>query len=403
MNDIEKNEPTFLEKEIAKEEEKKEVKQNPSKGLMIRGTHIKKGYLIFPLLGIVLIIVMNIFKGESTNENKQKQPEKIEETSRATPQDLNLPATYGDLAKREESEFPRDNISTSSVNRVDNNTSRQEINSSNSQRDRELSEEERDTLRKLREEALTARKSSISFNRNNNAVENAGTQYPNQPKVYPDYDDNRQGAKKNFLQNESSNEFTLSSRLTGNASPYEVKAGDFIPAIAITAMNSDLPAKVITAQIRENVFDTVTGKYLLIPQGAKVIGTYDSNVTWGQNRLLVVWQRLIFPNGDSINLHNMQGTDLTGKAGITGKVNNHFATLLKGVLLSSAMGAGAAIVTDDRDDWRSEAGKGAGETIIKIGDRFAEKALNRQPTIEIKQGERFNIMVHSDLILRPYR
>ena len=99
----------------------------------------------------------------------------------------------------------------------------------------------------------------------------------------------------------------------------------------------------------------------------------------------------------------MGGIDLSGYAGFKGKVNNHFLKLLQAVVLSSAMGAGSAIVTDnDKDDWRSEAGKGAGQVIIDFGNKMGEKILNRQPTIEIKQGYRFNIMVQSDLILTPY-
>lgn len=168
-------------------------------------------------------------------------------------------------------------------------------------------------------------------------------------------------------------------------------------------MNSDLAAKTIVAQVSENIYDTINHKFLLIPQGTRILGKYDSNVTWGQERLLVVWQRLIFPDGSSLDLDNMQGVDLTGQAGITGKVNNHFASLLKGVLLSSALGAAGAVVTDNDDNWRNAAASGAGEQIITIGDKFASKALDRQPTITIKAGDRFNIMVHADMILRPYK
>ena len=131
---------------------------------------------------------------------------------------------------------------------------------------------------------------------------------------------------------------------------FELKAGDFIPATLQTGINSDLPSKVIVAVVSENVRDTISGKHILIPQGTRVIGTYDSSVTFGQERLLVVWQRLIFPDGKSIGLDNMQGVDLSGKAGITGEIDNHFGTLLKGVVLSSIMGSAGAIVTDRKND-----------------------------------------------------
>ncbi|MCF0172075.1 MAG: TrbI/VirB10 family protein, partial [Fusobacterium varium] len=121
------------------------------------------------------------------------------------------------------------------------------------------------------------------------------------------------------------------------------------------------------------------------------------------DRLLIVWKRLIFPNGKYIGLSNMNGVDLSGYAGFSGKVNNHFFDLLKAVVLSSAMGAGGAIVTDNgEDDWRTEAGRGAGEVILNFGNKMGDRILNRQPTIEIPQGYRFNITVRSDIVLSPY-
>lgn len=221
-------------------------------------------------------------------------------------------------------------------------------------------------------------------------------------KTVQDYDGNRQESKKNFLMNEQAQKFYQTNFLVEQLSEFELKAGDFIPATLQTGINSDLPSKIIVAVVSENVRDTITGKHILIPQGTRVIGTYDSSVTFGQERLLVIWQRLIFPNGKSIGLDNMQGVDLSGKAGITGEIDNHFGTLLKGVVLSSIMGSAGAIVTDRKNDWRGAAAEGAGEQIVTIGDRFADRALSRQPTINIEPGTRLNIMVHSDLILEPY-
>ena len=213
---------------------------------------------------------------------------------------------------------------------------------------------------------------------------------------------NMQQQKNNFLQNARQNKFYNSYQEEKPISKFEVMAGTFIPATLITGINSDLPSNSV-AVVRENVYDTVTGNHLLIPKGTRIIGTYDSGVSFGQNRLLIVWQRLIFPNGKYIGLDNMGGIDLSGYAGFTGKVNNHFLKLLQAVVLSSALGAGGAIVTSkDKDDWQSEAGKGAGQVILDFGNKMGEKILNMQPTIEIKQGYRFNIMVQSDLVLTPY-
>ena len=221
-------------------------------------------------------------------------------------------------------------------------------------------------------------------------------------KAVQDYDGNRQESKRNFLMNEQAQKYYQSNFMIEQLSEFEIKAGDFIPAILQTGINSDLPSKTIVAIVSENVRDTIRGKHILIPQGTKIIGVYDSSITFGQERLLIIWQRLIFPNGKTIGLDNMQGVDLSGKAGITGDVNNHFSTLLKGVILSSIMGSAGAIVTEKKNDWRGAAAEGAGEQIVTIGDNFAERALSRQPTITIEPGTRFNIIVHSDLILEPY-
>ena len=221
-------------------------------------------------------------------------------------------------------------------------------------------------------------------------------------KAVQDYDGNRQESKRNFLMNEQAHKYYQSNFMIEQLSEFEIKAGDFIPAILQTGINSDLPSKTIVAIVSENVRDTIRGKHILIPQGTKIIGVYDSSITFGQERLLIIWQRLIFPNGKTIGLDNMQGVDLSGKAGITGDVNNHFSTLLKGVILSSIMGSAGAIVTERKNDWRGAAAEGAGEQIVTIGDNFAERALSRQPTITIEPGTRFNIIVHSDLILEPY-
>ncbi|MGL4865791.1 MAG: TrbI/VirB10 family protein [Cetobacterium sp.] len=267
---------------------------------------------------------------------------------------------------------------------------------------------------KLIQEEEQARSSGIGFsgviaNSQNsnmsgyNGANTGGNSGYSQPGFQDQYaQQNMQGQKREFVENVKQNKFYNSYQEEKAISPYEVMAGTFIPATLITGINSDLPSNSV-AVVRENIYDSVTGNFLLIPKGTKIIGTYDSGVSFGQDRLLIVWQRLIFPNGKYIGLDNMNGVDLSGYAGFTGKVNNHFMKLLQAVVLSSAMGAGSAIVTDNgEDDWRTEAGKGAGQVILDFGNKMGEKILNRQPTIEIKQGYRFNIMVQSDLILTPY-
>ena len=249
-------------------------------------------------------------------------------------------------------------------------------------------------------EEMNARKSEISFNVGNNNVQrrieddgikiNSQAQQQINPFAEPDM--NRQADKRNFFKNEEQKKI--------------YNSGTYIPGILISGVNSDLPGNM-KGQVREDVYDTVTGNHLLIPKGTTLIGTYDSGVTFGQNRALVVWQRLIFPNGKTVLLDNMGGVDLSGYAGFKDKVDNHNLQLFKAVILSSILGAGTAIVSDDDDDdssndWQGEAGRGAGEQVIMIGNRLADKLLSLQPTITIRPGYRFNIMLHSDLVLTPY-
>ena len=122
-------------------------------------------------------------------------------------------------------------------------------------------------------------------------------------------------------------------------SPFEVKAGTYITAALETGIDSDLPGS-IKAQVSENVYDTVSGNYILIPQGAKIIGQYDSKVSFGQNRALVVWNRIIFPDGSSIDLEKMSGVDISGYAGFSDKLNNHYLKIYGNAVLLSLMGAG---------------------------------------------------------------
>ena len=161
-----------------------------------------------------------------------------------------------------------------------------------------------------------------------------------------DQDQNMQQEKRDFTKEEktqgSAKEAYLKNPMIPAFSRYEVKAGSIIPGVMITGINSDLPGKLV-GQVRENVFDTVTGHHLLIPQGTRVIGAYDSKVAYAQERVLIVWTRLIFPNGDSIDLEGMDGVDLSGYAGLTDKVNNHWTKLITGVVLSSILSAGSKV------------------------------------------------------------
>lgn len=153
---------------------------------------------------------------------------------------------------------------------------------------------------------------------------------------------NGQGAKRGFLQQRNYASNYSSAVKMPAVSPYELKAGSIIPAIMIGGLNSDLPGQII-GQVSENVYDSATGKHLLIPQGARLVGTYDNSVTNGQNRVLVAWNRIIFSDGASLNLDMMPASDQSGYAGFNDKVNNHYAKTFCSALLMSIFSAGVQV------------------------------------------------------------
>lgn len=224
---------------------------------------------------------------------------------------------------------------------------------------------------------------------------------------------NLQREKSEFLRNATlgANDEVLGHLVRPAISPYEVKAGSLLPAVLITQANSDLPGQLI-AQVRENVFDTATGAHLVIPQGTRAIGVYDSLVAFGQERVLVAWQRLIFPDGSSLNLESMPGTDSAGAAGFHDRVQRHYARTFGGAVLLSAISAGLQIsqgtftagnqATDTRD-LREILAAALGQNLGELGTEIARRNLNVQPTLEIRSGYRFNIAVMKDLVLPgPY-
>lgn len=210
--------------------------------------------------------------------------------------------------------------------------------------------------------------------------------------------------------------FQLSSGLTAPTSPYEIKTGELIPAVLMSGIDSDLAGN-ITAIVSQDVYDSVKGKYLLIPKGSKIYGTYDSNILYGQNRLMLIWQRIILPNGYSINLESMQGIDISGQAGVKGKVNNHTLKLLRSIVLSSIfnfVSSGVNVNLDKNISNKGNTDVSVGATIGQTvgndattklqnaGDMIIDRDLNQQPTIKVKEGTRFSIMVNNDMILVPY-
>lgn len=190
-------------------------------------------------------------------------------------------------------------------------------------------------------------------------------------------------------------------------SPYEVQAGTIIPAALITAVNSDLPGDVI-AQVTENVYDTATGHYLLIPQGTRLYGRYDSLISFAQTRALIVWNRLILPNGDSIDLHGMIGTDSAGASGLHDQVNAHnwalIASLGAATLLSFAPSLALSIPSYGSNNTNifTNPATQLGSTVNSLGQDLVNRQLNRPNTIRIRAGWPLNVLVNKDMVMVPY-
>lgn len=216
---------------------------------------------------------------------------------------------------------------------------------------------------------------------------------------------NLQTEKQQFLTSTRDTASYLQQPYLRPVSDYEIKAGSVIPAALVTAINTDLPGD-ITARVTENVYDSVTGRYLLIPQGAVLYGTYDSLISNGQNRALVVWNRLIMPNGRSIVLENMPGADKLGQAGLSDKVDYHLDKLALSVALSTAIAYGGNLARDNSSSRGDEAdivGATVSQEASRIGQRVVDRQLDVQPTITIRSGWPLRVLVNKDIVLAPYR
>jgi type IV secretory pathway VirB10-like protein len=219
------------------------------------------------------------------------------------------------------------------------------------------------------------------------------------------YAQNGQDRKLAFVNASIDRRTTSPDRVTKPASSYVVQAGSVIPAALITGLRSDLPGQII-AQVTESIFDTPTGRSLLIPQGARLIGIYDSQVAFGQRRVLLVWTRLLMPNGRSIVLERQPGADTAGNAGLQDEVDHHWGALFKAGLLSTLLSVGAELGAGagNGDSAVLQAlRRGAGESINQTGQQIVRRNLSMQPTLTIRPGFPVRVIVNRDLVLEPYR
>jgi type IV secretory pathway VirB10-like protein len=221
---------------------------------------------------------------------------------------------------------------------------------------------------------------------------------------------NEQARKQAFIEDtrgRAVNNYLISTR-TPALGKYELKMGWDIPAILEQGINSDLPGEV-KALVRSNVYDTATGKYLLIPQGSRMVGVYDSQIAYAQNRLQVIWTRIIYPDASSINLDGMMGQDIQGMAGFHDQVDNHYKRVIGSALLTSAFAAGIELSQRQNTSLLTTptagqtASAAAGQQLGEVGSEITRKNLSIQPTIKVPVGYRFNVRVNRDILFdAPY-
>lgn len=187
------------------------------------------------------------------------------------------------------------------------------------------------------------------------------------------------------------------------SSPWQLSAGSIIAASLITGLNSDLPGLVV-AQVTEHVYDSASGRTLLIPQGSRLIGRYDSGVAFGQSRALLVWQRIVLPDGSSLQIDDLPATDAAGHAGLADKVDSHGWRLLKGVALSTLLGVGTELSLGSSESDLVRAVRESGQqNAAQAGQQITARNLDVKPTITVRPGWPLRVVVHKDLILRPWR
>lgn len=219
--------------------------------------------------------------------------------------------------------------------------------------------------------------------------------------IDPARDPNAQQRKADFVAARYTGGDLNEHQVAQPVSPNMLSAGSVIAASLITGLRSDLPG-LVTAQVTERAFDSATGRILLIPQGSRLIGSYDSVVAFGQRRALIVWQRIIWPDGSSVRLDNVPATDPSGYAGLADKIDFHSWTLLKGVAISTLLGVGANLTFTGESDLVQAVRESTQQNVSRAGDQITSRNLDIQPTITIRPGTPVRLIVHRDLILQPW-
>ncbi|WP_448954913.1 TrbI/VirB10 family protein [Labrys neptuniae] len=263
--------------------------------------------------------------------------------------------------------------------------------------------------RRRREEEEAARTSRVFFQdggRPQQAAAGGSVGMAAMPAVGPDgmpLQQSMQDRQNAFLAATADRRTVAPDRVASPASPFVLQAGAVIAAALITGIRSDLPGQ-ITAQVTENVYDSPTGRILLVPQGARIIGQYSNDVGFGQRRILLVWNRLIFPNGRSIVLERQPGADAQGYAGLEDGVDYHWWEMAKAAGLSTLLAVGAEAGTSSNENKLVQALRsGASNSISQTGQQIVQRQLTIAPTLTIRPGFPVRVMVTRDLVLEPYR
>ncbi|MFT8420827.1 MAG: TrbI/VirB10 family protein [Gluconacetobacter sp.] len=212
-----------------------------------------------------------------------------------------------------------------------------------------------------------------------------------------------QSGNRAFLAGQPDRATTSPDRIIPPASPYALQAGTVIAGALNTKISSDLPGEIV-GHVTQNVYDSPTGRYLLIPQGSTLFGAYNSGISFGQQRTQIIWTRLIFPNGDSLVLEKLPGGDAIGQSGLSDEVNNHWGQLFKAAIVTTLLSVGSEAGTSQSENNLAQAIRsGASNGFSMVGNRLIDRSLNVQPTLTDRPGLPFTVLVGHDLVLKPYQ
>lgn len=406
---------------------------------LLNPLHTEKGVkklnkLPIIIFTVIVAIIIASFSYALLTRGQQQKDETKEETAKPKSENGNniVAGLLEELKSKKELENSRKkqeeninkNIQEPTTSNIDNKFAFEQNNSNQNQIKMKENEKE-DEIKKLKDklylDALTSntkmQNSVLSQNTSNNAndfvkemLNQSKQNNPNkqQSNILEKYAKTLLGAgeikdtNQDFLDNASKSYDYISSVKTAQISPYEIKTGTIIPGTLISGINSELPGQIL-GQVAENVYDTATGDHLLIPQGTKLIGVYNSDVAYGQSRVLIAWTRLVYPDGKTLNIGSMNGTDQQGYAGFEDQVNNHYFRIFGSAFLLSMLG-GEIKIDNGKLTFATQGAKDQDntETVLeRTASKMIEKNLGIAPTLEIRSGYKFNIFITKDMILEP--